>query len=172
MNFYVPEIGDNIKLLKDWEFDLHAERRNEALGAFFNHYLARYSKWLDNNDLAPMRLPDYTVEYPDRDAYTKFFGKYDYEGYNKACNDACNNNEDYVRYQKDLDTWNSIADGLVKDAIKVVIPAGTVLKIDRIYIKKGATEYSSITFYAKDLGEVILTNRYNKKKAEVIKVLG
>jgi len=36
------------------------------------------------------------------------------------------------------------------DAIPCTIPAGSVLKVDRIYIRKGAEEYSSLTFFWKD----------------------
>lgn len=34
------------------------------------------------------------------------------------------------------------------EVYKVTLPAGTNLKVDRIYIRKGISEYSSITFYA------------------------
>lgn len=36
-------------------------------------------------------------------------------------------------------------------AIPCTIPAGSILKVDRIYIRKGKDEYSSITFYWKGM---------------------
>jgi len=36
-------------------------------------------------------------------------------------------------------------------AIPHTIPAGSILKVDRIYIRKGAEEFSSITFYWKGM---------------------
>lgn len=38
------------------------------------------------------------------------------------------------------------------DVDDVTIPSGTVLKVDRIYIRKGADDYSSISFYAEGIG--------------------
>ena len=32
MNFYIPELKDQIKLTSDWSFDLYAEYRNETIG--------------------------------------------------------------------------------------------------------------------------------------------
>lgn len=37
--------------------------------------------------------------------------------------------------------------------LSVTIPAGTVLKVDRIYIRKGNQEFSSITFYSIGIGQ-------------------
>ena len=48
----------------------------------------------------------------------------------------------------------------VYETIPVTIPKGTILAIDRIYIRKGASDYSSITFFAKNLGEVIVPSRH------------
>lgn len=36
---------------------------------------------------------------------------------------------------------------------KVTIPAGTVLKVDRVYIRQGLQEWSSISFYAEGIGK-------------------
>lgn len=37
-----------------------------------------------------------------------------------------------------------------KDPLPATIPAGAVLKVDRIYIRKGLDDFSSITFFWKD----------------------
>ena len=34
--------------------------------------------------------------------------------------------------------------------VEFLLPAGTVLKLDRVYIRKGAGDYSSLTFYIID----------------------
>jgi hypothetical protein len=36
---------------------------------------------------------------------------------------------------------------------EVTIPSGTVLKVDRIYIRSGASDYSSLSFYAEGIGK-------------------
>ncbi len=84
MKFYIPEIGDKLKLTKPWTFDLYDEYRNDGL--------------IDLMSLHP--------------------------------------NETRRRYVRDrLRVW------------QVTLPAGTILKISRIYIRQGASEYSSIKFH-------------------------
>jgi hypothetical protein len=41
-------------------------------------------------------------------------------------------------------------DDLVKDTKMVTLPKGSKLKVDRIYIRKGASDYDSITFWLTD----------------------
>lgn len=36
MNLYIPELKDQIKLTKDWNFNLYSERRNETLSKRLN----------------------------------------------------------------------------------------------------------------------------------------
>jgi hypothetical protein len=82
MKLYVPEIGDRLRLIKDWTFNLYNERRNSSLRTHFG---------LET-------------------------------------------------------TWSR------NDYAEVTIPAGTVLKVDRIYIRKGMEGYSSISFYSEGIG--------------------
>ena len=58
-------------------------------------------------------------------------------------------------------TW--IKDGERKYSIPVVIPAGTILKVDRIYIRKGNKDFSSITFTAPKFASVEMES-WNKTK--------
>lgn len=180
MNLYIPEIGDHICLIEDWKFNLHPEHRNVELASFFNHYLAtgiRRNSWLNTDDLAPLRDADYVVNYPNRNApefnIEGIFGRrFDYDGYDAACEEARNNNSEWVKWNKDYEKWTKEAKKLAKDSLEVVVPKGTVLAVDRIYIRKGSSDYSSITFFAKGLGETIVKSAYpyssrksTKKKA-------
>lgn len=108
MKFYVPEIGDKLKLTKDWSFDLHAEDRNATLGL----------------------LEGYTVKFDWGKSPTNHI-------------------------------WIS-NNGNKSFSIPITLPAGTILKVDRIYIRKGLKEFSSITFLAPTLGSVQTTNRWSK----------
>ena len=81
MKLYIPEIGDQIKLIADWTFDLYNEDRNTTL----------------------MKKVNDTREVPH---------------------------------------WNQSP-----TAITCTIPAGSILKIDRIYIRKGQEDFNSITFF-------------------------
>ncbi len=47
------------------------------------------------------------------------------------------------RARRDGDGWRSA----YVDAFDVTLPVGTILRVDRMYIRKGAAEYDSVTFY-------------------------
>ena len=81
MKLYIPELGDEIRLIADWNFGLYNEDRNTSLMAY----------------MADFREPGYF-------------------------------------WRKDV------------APIPCTIPAGAVLKIDRIYIRKGQEDFNSITF--------------------------
>jgi hypothetical protein len=98
MKLYVPEIGDCLKLKKEWKFKLYHEYRNIKL--------------LEHFGLSSKN------EYPVL--------KYD----------------------------------------EVTLPKGTVLKVDRIYIRKGAVKYSSISFLAEGIGKAKNGTRFWAKLEE------
>jgi hypothetical protein len=159
MKLYIPEIGDHIILTKDWTFDLHPESRNEQLGVLFGHYLfGSKNGWIEENVHPRFRSVDYYVEYPSETdpRFRKMFGGFDYDALRKARKEAEESCPEFVKYWNDYEEWNDRAKEIMKPSLTVTIPAGTTLAVDRIYIRKGASEYSSITFYAKNLGEVTL----------------
>jgi hypothetical protein len=156
MKLYIPEIGDHIILTSDWTFDLHNESRNEQLGALFGYYLC--GGWIEEEKLHRLRNPDYDIKYPSREdpKFRKMFGGIDFSAYNAACKEAEDSCPEYIKYSNDRAEWLEKAKILGKNKISITIPAGTTLAVDRIYIRKGASDYSSITFYAKNLGEVTM----------------
>lgn len=91
MKFYIPDIGDKIKLTKDWNFDLYSERRNLPLGKALG--LAKDKIFINNI-----------------------------------------NKEGYHKY------WDC------EIVSTVTLIKGTELIVDRVYVRNGGTEYSSITF--------------------------
>lgn len=176
MKLYIPEIGDSIILEKDWTFTLHQESRNDTLAAFFGYYpvMYRIGGWIHNEDLVPMRDPDYVVKYPERQTGRNsiFERGESYEEYEAKCEKARQENPEYVKWHKDMEEWVEKAEKLAKESIEVTLPAGTELSVDRIYIRKGASEYSSITFYAKRLPEITYTGKrwhYGSSKPKKIK---
>jgi hypothetical protein len=164
MNLYIPEIGDHLLLTEDWKFSLHAENRNQDLGEFFGHYMMGWnSSWIEESKLPPMRTPDYKVDYPTDEELEKRFGgilrRVSYDQRQKAYKEAEQACPDFVKYWKDNEEWSEAAKKIAINKLEVTIPAGTVLAVDRIYIRKGSSDYSSITFYAKELGEVMVRGR-------------
>lgn len=84
MKLYIPEIGDTIKLVAPWTFNLYNEHRNDTL-----------------IEIGEIKFPD--------------------------------NQSSFMQ------------------SVPFIIPAGEVLKIDRIYIRKGSADYSSLSFLWKGM---------------------
>ena len=163
MILYIPEIGDEIILENDWTFQLYAEYRNVQLAEYFNHYY-NYGVFIDSSLLPPMRKPDYDIKYPTDEEIKNSVGKFGrvtYEIKQKAYNDAAKNCTEYMQYKKDSENHYQLSSRFKKDSITVTLPKGTILKVDRIYIRKGKSDYSSITFYCKNL-----PNTTSKKKSK------
>lgn len=144
MRFYVPTIGDKLYLKQPWTFTLHKERRNESLAKRMPHlfpmvdrqrsYWRRkmrsekrgslWSSWTD-----PQVVPaDTAIHNSD----TVRIGEY-------HCNPGDEGAYEHIHRWKELD-WNN-------GTREITLPAKTELVVDRIYIRKGAPSYDSITFY-------------------------
>ena len=80
MKLYIPDLGERIRLIKPWTFNLYCERRNEKL-------------------LTEIGKP-YGYHYPEKEP-----GPWPY-----------------------------------------TVPDGTLLDVDRIYIRKGGDDFSSVSF--------------------------
>lgn len=172
MKFYVPEIGDEIILEEDWSFGLFPERRNEHLAAFYGHYRGGFltNGWIDSSVLPPMRPVDYKVNYPKQGVPNTFFGKtFDRNIWEKECKLAEENCPEYKKWHEDREIWREQSDKIWKPVLDIKLPKGTRLKIDRIYIRKGSKDFSSITFFAKDLGEITTTVGEHTTKPKKIK---
>jgi hypothetical protein len=163
MKLYVPEIGDHIRLIKDWTFTLHAEGRNETLAEMFGYRKYGWNGWLDRTKIEDEPARDYVISYPDEEFFKRAFwkGQYTYEERQAAYKKAELESESYQAYLKSYEEWKNRADALVTNELLVSLPAGTVLAVDRIYIRKGSSDFSSITFYAKGLGESEIKNRWS-----------
>jgi hypothetical protein len=170
MKLYIPEIGDELILTKFWRFNLHAEDRNKSLAELHNHYLHYYNgfNWVDSTKLPPMRQPDYNINYPTEEEIAKsckkLWGGIDYECYNRLYKEAQDKCPEYVKYWDDNEKHRQVANQIGVDKIPVTLPAGTILKVDRVYIRKNNSDYSSVTFISPNLGEVNINLRGGKTK--------
>lgn len=126
MKMYIPELGDRIVLTKDWSFQLFNEHRNSGL----------------INLLGVKFKGDYYV----------YNGK-QYFHASKTENGCCifgveSKDGDFKKWNR-YDVINGRVPGVtfVKETgIEVSLKAGQVLTVDRIYVRKGASDFSSITF--------------------------
>lgn len=156
MNLYIPEIGDVLVLTEDWTFNLHPESRNLSLAKSLGYYIYN-DGFVNETELPAIRNPDYYIVYPTQEelnAKCKRLFSYDHALERKLYAEARDNNPEYVKYQEDYKAWVAEAEKLSIKTLSVTLEKGQVLKVDRIYIRKGAKDYSSVTFYAKSLAPV------------------
>src|ERR1700722_13237118 len=123
MKFFIPELGVKIKLKKKWTFNLYLERRNESL----------------YKDFAANSKKHYQLEGEiDNDYYAK------YAAVENRFTIPWRENKEIVALVEERNQKR-------KDLAKLFIqsytfPKNTILIVDRIYIRAGAEEFSSLTF--------------------------
>lgn len=123
MKMYVPEIGDKITLTKDWTFLLFDEYRN---GSLFDLLRVKCrGRWIERESDGK-----------------KFFANTDMRVWV-----ADDNEEMPVVDYFDIRSGRVPGLTIVEDqGTTVTLKAGQRLSIDRVYIRKGASDFSSITF--------------------------
>lgn len=126
MNLFIPTIGTKITLSEPWRFTLHAEGRNSTLGS------AARVGWANHQHEAEARRAGFSRpwEYPGPVVRSSW----------------C--------------SWSNVAQpnkhGYGEPAAEIRLEAGTVLTVDRIYIRKGLDDFDSLSFWASP-GERMLT---------------
>lgn len=131
MKLYVPEIGDHLQLTAAWTFTLYNEYRNASLWEAFdcnnNPSVARQAadqkKLIDELNALEAKM------YPNRGRFLTLDHKVD--------------PADHERRMELHDLIRTM------HTAEVTIPVGSVLAIDRIFIRKGMNDYSSLTFFLK-----------------------
>ncbi len=198
MDFYVPTIGDKIYLTKDWTFNLHHESRNIGLADRLENQFPKVTRYHTYHkrkvrakmcgkdypsqggifSTAPKKLVvwcsqtrQYGLEEESVPADTPL-GATDQSGYRiievhvgGVSNPQPDNPHVYV-YQEPYETidWSGNT--------QVTLPAKTCLRIDRIYIKKNAPTFDSITFYVEECSIEELNPATKKKNGKKNKASG
>lgn len=121
MRLYIPEIGDRFELTADWHFNLHKEHRNTSLWDLLGCDLK------PERALAEMELEKIRQEI--RIVNDQNYRRRTLEG--------------QTRYHELLDLMHEKSEY----SVPVVLPAGSCLKLDRVYIRKGASDFSSLSFF-------------------------
>lgn len=138
MRLYVPEIGDRFRLTADWTFALHNEGRNSDLWSALDcdrHpsvavYEAKYRALIEERDALIERGETVSHSYYGNPTVTR-----------KRVALA-----DQARYDEIQKEFYQRKPAIVE----ITLPAGTELTVDRVYIRKGAGDYSSLSFYIAD----------------------
>ena len=148
---FIPEIGTEIVLGKPWNFKLYGEYRNEALLTYFEAYAnSRYI--VLNKELPRFGKEAPFVDYPDYNLFKNinFFGS---RNLIDAVEDARDNAPGYREYEAERDKYykdlSELTNTTKRKFLEISLPKDTTLRVDRIYIRKGAKDYSSITFFAR-----------------------
>lgn len=144
MNLFIPEIGTELRLTQDWSFKLILERRNNQLiekfysayrieANYYNHIVQSIPGY-ESGKVLRSNLFQATIE--SRVPYN----------YNMTDTER----EEYSARLRNVWIDNQL-DWIAEEKLKpITLPKDTILKVDRIYIRKGKgmSDYSSITFYA------------------------
>ena len=162
MKLYIPEIGDEIILAEDWNFILFPEHRNSDLAALSGYYLHQtridnylISGWVDEKEVPYIRDQDYHPNYPEYPIGGGRIEQNKYYDLRKKAEEDC---PEWVKYWEDYKIWKDECDAKWIPILNMELKAGQLLKIDRIYVRKGASDFSSVTFYAKGMPEVRVRN--------------
>lgn len=125
---FVPEIGTNLKLEKDWSFALHNEHRNKALWEAFDC----------END--PATYAAMQIVHGAEKAF--------YDAVARRDKHRGQHNPHMTQLQRAVEVAHQNMIDTRMDLVThpVMIPAGTVLQLDRIYVRKGKEEFSSLSF--------------------------
>ena len=149
MNFYVPTIGDKIYLKKEWTFTLHRERRNEGLAKRIqevgsivqNEYMYHKVECIkDYEEVFNNGVFKHINPWTKGVIYTWDISSQEYKRRMETGN--------FKFVKESPHRWKSFK--WTSNEAAVSLPRGTELTIDRIYIKKGAPTYDSITWRITD----------------------
>lgn len=134
----IPHLGTILILSEDWSFKLYFEDRNQTMLEAFGGkkgWFYGIDDWTGVNDLDPADFPDGIPQIERDRAMTEEELERAYDSYRATNSD---------------DTFY----------IPVTLKKGTQLKVDRIYIRRGAEAFDSITFRTTKIGpEKRFTNR-------------
>lgn len=146
MRLYIPRLGDKLTLTEDWYFKLYPDSRNEKIAARFNNYLTSIALnpavfyhsavWIDEGvkKLDPGRNPPVMIS-----------------ASSEHRNEMIESQKKYGEWKVEFDLFEKAAREKHTKTIDVYITEGCTLTVDRIYIRKGASEYDSVSFFVEGL---------------------
>lgn len=154
MKLYVPEIGDMIRLTEDWSFTLYRESRNDSLWREENCW-----NRIVDPDPAPVReLEKKIFEIESRTTYQEVAHAYKWGPRRVKVYASQEDKDNHWKFTSELNSLNCRPSWAPVTLLK-----DTVLNVDRIYIRKGVSEYSSITFYVWSKSGPVAANASKKK---------
>lgn len=135
-SFYVPEIGDRFTLIADWSFTLFGESRNVTL-----------INLLGLNDEAERIKAQAELARLRKLAYEEVVTHIPVGGMFNTSSQTIPRRTHRVRDAQAQAEWQKLQVKIHAWPYEAVLPAGTELQLDRVYIRKGSKDFSSLTFY-------------------------
>ena len=123
----IPELGTEITLAEDWTFELFWEHRNTKFWEILTDL-----NMIDENNFVPTATVNNGYGFTKNKILKKYYEK-------------------YFKLIYDNQLRKTVPAQGVYFCYKLTIPKGSILIIDRIYIRKGCEGYSSVTFRTKKL---------------------
>jgi hypothetical protein len=133
MKLYVPEIGDHLRLTADWTFTLYNEYRNSSLWELYD---------CENHPVVAKKNAEKEQARNELNALENKM--YPGNTYWQPRHSSTLDPADIARRTELRDIITKML------AVEVTIPTGSIVSVDRIFIRKGMDDWSSLTFYLKD----------------------
>lgn len=179
MRLYTPELGDKIRLIADWTFTLHRERRNTSLFSRVgwnpeNHnqrvesdgeqgvHIRRYaymrdSVWSPSTNKTTVGPPKPEMEFDLGEPVENVEVMYCWPEGSEPFPFMLSEDKRVVKVTGLVEKPTKFPDRyqgvdltarLVLGAeAPLTLPAGSVLTVDRIYVRKGQGDFSSLSFF-------------------------
>lgn len=133
MKLWIPDIGDKIILTADWTFDVVNESRNAALWKVLD--LDKHPRAIEMRRLAAEKLEE-ARKFDESHRTVKVEQRWGF----------IMNFDSKANEKRSEEIWAEYS--AVRDPVApTTFPKGTALIIDRVYIRKGASEFSSLSFF-------------------------
>jgi hypothetical protein len=145
MRLYVPEIGDKLRLTTDWSFTLYNEHRNYDLWQVLECDKHPAMKKI-NDRVAELHAEIAALK---KTMVDKVEPVPTWMGRNRGETRIVKVFPDQAAIDRNNTLYSELR-SIERGAVPVTLPATTVLTVDRIYIRKGMTEFSSLSFYIGD----------------------
>lgn len=146
MKLYVPEIGDKLRLVTPWAFTLHDEQRNQSLWDAIDGDNVGTRKAISDeaidvfNEGKAFAMANFDPMYWGSlfsDGHTVLYHAYFYNHDEKLL----------AAFNRFATKQHKLRGDPNMKQIPAALVAGTVLKVDRIFIRKGMEDWSSLTFF-------------------------
>jgi hypothetical protein len=126
MKLFVPQLGSCLLLTEPWTFTLHRERRNKGFGQQIGeeNFFDENRDWLDVINHASPMTP--MIEEMHKRLGTQII-------------------DPPTDSTEPIGKWGPYH-AAPRDPIRVTIPKGVILEVERIYIRKDARDFDSMTF--------------------------